>query len=216
MAVATRLTPATGSPSPFLGKTNANGHMPAYSTVATVSTRPGRRRVGRSPGARAGSDGWAAVGPAGRSAVMAASSAQVRDASAWPTAGRIRPWPAVRARRRPSGCRSPAHGRRGTPGDRRCPQLPASGLTALTLPAPTEPRYGKNSRPPVRKVASDLQIRRFLCGFPDQFRSVRDLGRVPSCCSFESEAPEGCSSAWLPAWLPWRARPGPGAGHPRL
>jgi len=54
VAVATRLTPATGSPSPFLGKTNANGHTPAYSTVATVTTRPGRRRTGRSPGARGG------------------------------------------------------------------------------------------------------------------------------------------------------------------
>jgi hypothetical protein len=53
-------------------------------TVATVSTRPGRR-AHASPWARAGWGGFAVTISAGRSAVTAASSAQVRDASAWPT-----------------------------------------------------------------------------------------------------------------------------------
>ena len=52
-----------------------------------------------------------------------------------------------------------------------------------------------------------LQIRRFLCGHPDPFRSIRDLGCVPASCS--------CSSGDLPtcgvyeaAMLPARDLPG--------
>ena len=48
----------------------------------------------------------------------------------------------------------------------------------------------------------DLQIRSSMCGHPDPFRSVRDLGRVPAHCSRESGELEGRSSAWLPSWLP--------------
>ena len=44
-----------------------------------------------------------------------------------------------------------------------------------------------------------LLIRRYLCGYPDPFRSVRDLGRVPARCSRQSGEPECRPSAWLPA-----------------
>ena len=55
----------------------------------------------------------------------------------------------------------------------------------------------------------DLLIRRFLCGHPDPFRSVRDLGLVSPGCTSGSGTSEGCSSVWLPAWLPARAAPQP-------
>ena len=45
----------------------------------------------------------------------------------------------------------------------------------------------------------NLLIRRFLCGHPDPFRSVRDLGLVSLGCPGGSGSSEGCSSAWLPA-----------------
>src|SRR5271155_6064881 len=45
----------------------------------------------------------------------------------------------------------------------------------------------------------DRLIRRYLCGHPDPFRTVRDLGRVSARCSGKSEESEGRSSAWLPA-----------------
>jgi hypothetical protein len=41
-----------------------------------------------------------------------------------------------------------------------------------------------------------------MCGHPDLFRSVRDLGRVPPGCSCSSVFPESRSLLWLPAWLP--------------
>src|SRR5260370_32340638 len=47
-----------------------------------------------------------------------------------------------------------------------------------------------------------LLIRRFLCGYPGPFISVRDLRHVLSRWSCQSEAPEGCSSVRLPTWLP--------------
>jgi hypothetical protein len=59
----------------------------------------------------------------------------------------------------------------------------------------------------------DLLIRRYLCGRPAPFRSVRDLRLVPARCSGESGAPEGCSSPWLPAddsVTPWSLSPSPG------
>jgi hypothetical protein len=46
---------------------------------------------------------------------------------------------------------------------------------------------------------SSLLIRRFQCGSPAVFRSVRDLGRVHVGCPGGSGSSEGCSSVWLPA-----------------
>ena len=61
------------------------------------------------------------------------------------------------------------------------------------------------------------QIRRFLYRRPVPFRTVRDLGLVNARCPCESGAPEGCSSPWIPAWLPtddsvtpWPSSPSPG------
>ncbi len=48
----------------------------------------------------------------------------------------------------------------------------------------------------------NLLIRSSMCGHPDRFRSVRDLGLVPVRCSWPSGIPEGRSPRWLPAWLP--------------
>ena len=45
-------------------------------------------------------------------------------------------------------------------------------------------------------------IRRFLCRRPARFRSVRDLGLVSPGCTAWSGSSRGCSSVWLPAWLP--------------
>ena len=55
-----------------------------------------------------------------------------------------------------------------------------------------------------------------MCGHPDPFRSVRDLGCVPARCSCSSGFPEGCSPLWLPAWLPRRRVNGSGGGKPHL
>ena len=48
----------------------------------------------------------------------------------------------------------------------------------------------------------NLLSRRFQCGRPDPFRSVRDLGRFTVHCSLESGFPRNRPSGWLPAWLP--------------
>jgi hypothetical protein len=53
-----------------------------------------------------------------------------------------------------------------------------------------------------RLETRNLLIRRFLCGRPVPFRSVRDLGLVSAGCPGWSVRSEGCSSVWLPAWLP--------------
>ena len=54
----------------------------------------------------------------------------------------------------------------------------------------------------------NLLIRRYLCGRPDPFRSVRDLGLVSPGCPARSGSSEGCcSSVWLPAWLPLPSPP---------
>jgi hypothetical protein len=61
----------------------------------------------------------------------------------------------------------------------------------------------------------NLLIRRFLYRHPAPFKSVRDLGLVTARYSCESGTSEGCSSPWLPAWLPG-ADPRPSAfqaGH---
>jgi hypothetical protein len=52
----------------------------------------------------------------------------------------------------------------------------------------------------------NLLIRRFLCGRTEPFRWVRDLGLVSLGCPRESGLSQGCSSVWLPAWLPWPNR----------
>lgn len=54
-----------------------------------------------------------------------------------------------------------------------------------------------------------LLIRRFPRGRPDTFRTVRDLGLVSPGCPGESGISGGCSTVWLPAWLP---SPGGAAG----
>jgi hypothetical protein len=50
-------------------------------------------------------------------------------------------------------------------------------------------------------IGHHLLIRRYPCGHPDSFRSVRDLGR---CCPLFTRVGEleGRSSVWLPVWLP--------------
>jgi hypothetical protein len=62
----------------------------------------------------------------------------------------------------------------------------------------------------------NLLIRSSLCGHPDPFRTVRDLGRVLARCSCSSGFPEGCSPRWLPAWLPRMRVHGSGGGRPHL
>ena len=51
-------------------------------------------------------------------------------------------------------------------------------------------------------LVSEHLIRRFLCGHPDPFRSVRDLGLAVAHCSHPSGELQGRSFVWLPAWLP--------------
>jgi hypothetical protein len=87
---------------------------------------------------------------------------------------------------------------------------------------------GSYAVPPCPRIAASssrphLQIRRYLRGDPNPFRSVRDLGLVPARCSGESGISEIRSSRWLPAWLPvgeglpdrlaCRVRSGNEAGH---
>jgi hypothetical protein len=62
--------------------------------------------------------------------------------------------------------------------------------------------HGKRSALPFGRPSSHLQIRRFQCGHPDPFRSVRGLGFVTARCSHPSGELQGRSSVWLPAWLP--------------
>jgi hypothetical protein len=44
-----------------------------------------------------------------------------------------------------------------------------------------------------------FQIRRYPCGHPDPFKTVRDLGLISPCCPLGSGPPEYGSSVWLPA-----------------
>ena len=80
MAVTTSAAP-WGSPSLLFGKTNITDHAAAQTTVATVSTTPGRGIRG-SPATQVDGGGWVAASPPGRSAVTTARSAQVLDAKA--------------------------------------------------------------------------------------------------------------------------------------
>ena len=54
----------------------------------------------------------------------------------------------------------------------------------------------------------NLLIRRFQCGRPYPFRLVHDLGFVAPGCPHRFGASRGCSSVWLPAWLPRPTRAG--------
>ena len=76
--------------------------------------------------------------------------------------------------------------------------------TVLTGSGSHRSSYGGfgGGHPHFHPHAPDLLIRRYPRGRPDPFRSVRDLGHAASRCPGESRAPEGCSSVWLPAWLP--------------
>ena len=97
-----------------------------------------------------------------------------------------------------------------------------------TRPGPRPPRHPDLAQQPRRRLPGrgphrrsmksepSLQIRSSMCGYPDRFRSVRDLGLVPARCSCESGFPEGCPSGWLPAWLPSRGVHGSGGGRPHL
>jgi hypothetical protein len=75
---------------------------------------------------------------------------------------------------------------------------------ARTLSGPSPDLSSARTLAPSSRC-EDLLIRRFLCGHPGSFRSVRDLGRVLARCSCSSGFPEGCSPRWLPAWLPGNA-----------
>ena len=80
--------------------------------------------------------------------------------------------------------------------------------TVLTGSGSHRSSYGGfgGGHPHFHPHAPDLLICRFLCGHPDPFRTVRDLGLVSPGCTGGSGSSKGCSSAWLPAWLP-DARP---------
>jgi hypothetical protein len=64
------------------------------------------------------------------------------------------------------------------------------------------PLTGRSGTQRARAYLGDHLIRRYLCGYPDPFRSVRDLGLVPARCSGEFGISESRSPRWLPAWLP--------------
>jgi hypothetical protein len=104
----------------------------------------------------------------------------------------------VRARRAPRRRRRAR--RRAIPGPRAVPQREDRGPGRSRVPlAPDRTLAAESSR--TDTPADDVDQR--LQDFPlDPFRSVRDLGCVPACCSYSSGFPECCSPRWLPAWLP--------------
>jgi len=71
-----------------------------------------------------------------------------------------------------------------------------------TLSGPSPDLSPARTLAPSACRAEDLLIRRYPYVWPEPFSSVRDLGRVPARCSCKSVVREGCSSRWLPAWLP--------------
>ena len=56
-------------------------------------------------------------------------------------------------------------------------------------------------RQPSRLQIVSLLIRRYPRRRPKTFKTVRDLGRIPAGCSYESGEPQVCSFPWLPAAL---------------
>ena len=84
------------------------------------------------------------------------------------------------------------------------PLLPASLALGDGPPSRIIPRMSRawaNSAS-ARVDGSDLLIRSCPYRRPVPYGLVHDLGRVSSGCPAGSEASEGCSSVWLPAWLP--------------
>src|SRR5208283_5154752 len=82
----------------------------------------------------------------------------------------------------------------------RCSSMSGRTATSRVPYVTRHPRIGSGSLPFLWKLG--LLTRRFLYGYPDPYRSVRDLGRVPGRCSWPSGIPTGRSPWWLPAWLP--------------
>jgi hypothetical protein len=100
------------------------------------------------------------------------------------------------------------------PSDHDCPCVTVVGRS-LSHADRTPCLRAPGSRP--LRPDPNLQIRRFLYRRPAPFGTVHDLGLVSSGCPGGSGAPEGCSSPWLPAWLPaddsvtpWSSSPSPG------
>ena len=83
---------------------------------------------------------------------------------------------------------------------RSIPRSRGRAATRRERPRVTMTSHG---RPPHRARGwHDLQIRSSMCGHPDPFRSVRDLGRILVGCSYPSGTSQGRSPGWLPAWFP--------------
>ena len=87
-----------------------------------------------------------------------------------------------------------------------CPQRQKSWLRTRNRRASSEPLRLRERGPDLGALGwarpPDLLIRRFQCGRPYPFRLVRDLGFVSPGCPHRFGASRGCSSVWLPAWLP--------------
>src|SRR5262245_6598816 len=69
------------------------------------------------------------------------------------------------------------------------------------LYAPRQPPATRRKSHTAETQPSSLLTRSSMSGHPEPFRLVRDLGRVPACCSRPSGIPEDRSPRWLPAWL---------------
>ena len=94
------------------------------------------------------------------------------------------------------------------PNRRRPPSPPTSARPLKRSTAPADLRTSVAEVGPLSWGAlggtrtPSLLIRSSMCGRPDPFRSVRDLGRVPVGCPWKSGESRCRSSVWLPAWLP--------------
>jgi hypothetical protein len=73
--------------------------------------------------------------------------------------------------------------------------------------APVGPSLSRVTSPGWSRRTPNRLARRFQCGYPDPFRTVRDVGFVATHCSHPSGELQGHSSVWLPAWLPLPASP---------
>ncbi len=83
-------------------------------------------------------------------------------------------------------------------------QPASSQVSRMTLQVTVSspPLTGRSGTQRARACSGEHVIRSSMCGRPAPFRSVRDLGLVPPGCPVGSGAFQGCSSVWLPAWLP--------------